>query len=195
MHAAIEDRAAGFRLLRSSAGTVALAILAGLVLWAALLEPCLRGAAVPARLDLADFFWPMKAYTAERWAAGSVPLWNPLAGCGEPWLAQLQSGVLYPGDAPFFLPWPWGPLAAIALHIVIAAAGMAVFLDGLGTSRPASLAGAAVFAAGGAFVSLVPVYNNFPTAPFLPWSFHEARRAARGARGDHQPLAAALSCP
>ena len=84
---------------------------------------CWMDGTVPALIDLPDFFWPMKAYTAARWAAGSVPLWNPLSGCGEPWLAQLQTGVFYPGDFAFFLPWPHGPLAAILLHLVVASAG------------------------------------------------------------------------
>ncbi len=157
----------------------AAAALLGLSLSAAALLPMLLSSRVPARGDLADFFWPMKAYTAERWRAGAPPLWNPLSGCGEPWLAQLQTGVFYPGDAPFLLPWPLGPHVAIALHMVIAATGMAAWLSALGRSRLAALSGAAIFAAGGAFLSLVPVYNNFATASFLPWIFLGALRAAR----------------
>ena len=122
----------------------------------------------------------MKAYTAERWRAGAPPLWNPLSGCGEPWLARLQTGVLYPGDAPFLLPWPLGPHVAIALHLLVAATGMAAWLSAQGRSRLAALSGAAVFVAGGAFLSLVPVYANFATASFLPWIFLGALRAARG---------------
>ncbi len=71
----------------------------------------------------------MKAYTAARWAAGQLALWNPLSGCGEPWLAQLQTGVLYPGDLPFLLRGAAGPSLAIALHVAIAAAGMAAWLS------------------------------------------------------------------
>ena len=56
----------------------------GLAFAALLLSPCALSGGVPARGDLADFFWPMKAYTAARWPSG-VPLWNPLSGCGEPW--------------------------------------------------------------------------------------------------------------
>ena len=52
---------------------------AGLALAAALLLPAFLSGGVPARGDLADFFWPMKAYTAERWASGGIPLWNPLS--------------------------------------------------------------------------------------------------------------------
>jgi hypothetical protein len=152
----------------------------GLGLAALLLGPAALEGLVPARGDLADFFWPMKAYTAARWAAGSLALWNPLSGCGEPWLAQLQTGVLNPGDLPFLLRGAAGPLLAIALHVAIAAAGMAAWLSSLGASRAGACAAAATFAGGGAFLSLVPVYNNFATAAFLPWLFLGARRAVRG---------------
>jgi Bacterial membrane protein YfhO len=154
----------------------------GLLLALALLTPCLTGSRVPARGDLTPFFWPMKAYTAARWTSGELPLWNPLSGCGEPWLAQLQTGVLYPGDLPFLLPWPFGPTAGISLHLAVAAAGMAAWLWALGTSRAGALAGAATYAGGGAFLSLIPAYNNACTAAWLPWVFLGARRAVEEGR-------------
>lgn len=168
--------------------TVLLGAVVGLLLGAALLGPAVVAGALPARGDLADFFWPMKSYTAARWAAGSLALWNPLSGCGEPWLAQLQTGVLYPGDLPFLLPWPAGPYLGIALHLALAAAGMAALLWDLGSSRAAAVASAAVFAGGGAFLSLVPVYNNACTAAWLPWVLLGARRLAEG-RGSLATLA------
>ncbi len=151
----------------------------GLFCAAVFLFPSVLSSGVPARGDLADFFWPMKAYTAARWHSG-VPLWNPLSGCGEPWLAQLQSGVFYPLDLVFQLPGAWGPLASIALHLVVAASGMAAWLFGVGTSRAGALLGAATYATGGAFLSLVLVYNNFETAAFLPWLFAAARTTVGG---------------
>ncbi len=157
-----------------------LGALLGLVLGGALLLPAAVSGGVPARGDLPDFFWPMKAYTASRWATGNVPLWNPLSGCGEPWLAQLQPGALFPPDLLFLLPGAAGPMASLAFHLAVAAAGMAAWLSSLGRSRLASLAGAAVFAGGGAFVSLIPVLNNFTTAAWLPWIFLGAQRAVRG---------------
>jgi len=151
----------------------------GLAFASLLLVPCVLSRGVPARGDLADFFWPMKAYTAARWTSG-VPLWNPLSGCGEPWLAQLQAGVFYPGDLPFLFRGAWGPLLGIALHLAIASSGMAAWLSGLGASRAGALLGAGAFAGGGGFLSLALVYNNFETASFLPWLFLAARHAARG---------------
>lgn len=154
--------------------------LVGLLLAAALLGPAFAAGNVPARGDLADFFWPMKAYTAERWTAGAPPLWNPLSGGGEPWLAQLQSGVLYPGDLPFLLGWKRGAFLGLALHLALAGAGAAYWLRDLGASRTAALAAAGVYAGGGAFLSLVPVYNNACTAAWLPWLFAAARRVVVG---------------
>ncbi len=164
----------------------------GLAFAAYLLAPCALSGLAPAPGDLADFFWPMKAYTAARWPSG-VPLWNPLSGCGEPWLAQLQTGVFYPGDLPFFLPGAYGPLLGIALHLAIAASGMAAWLSLLGTSRAGALLGASVFAGGGAFLSLALVYNNFETGAFLPWLFLAARHAARGGSPAGLATATALS--
>lgn len=166
------DRAARGNALRGAA--------VGLALAAALLLPAALTGRMPARGDLPDFFWPMKAYTAERWAAGSVPLWNPLSGAGEPWLAQLQSGAIYPGDLPFLLGEEKGALLGIALHLAIAAAGAAYWLWELGCSRPASLLAGGLYAGGGTYLSLVPVYNNACTAAWLPWLFAGARRVAVG---------------
>jgi hypothetical protein len=165
---------------RAARGTALRGAAVGLLLAAALLAPALVSGGVPARGDLADFFWPMKAYTAERWAEGAVPLWNPLSGGGEPWLAQLQSGALYPGDLPFLLGWREGALLGIAFHLALAAAGAAFWVWSLGGSRPASLLAAGLFAGGGAFLSLVPVYNNACTAAWLPWLFACARRVVVG---------------
>ncbi len=165
---------------RAARGTALRGAAVGLLLAAALLAPLLASGEVPARGDLADFFWPMKSYTAERWASGSPPLWNPLSGGGEPWLAQLQSGVLYPGDLPFLLGWREGAFLGIALHLALAAAGAAYWVWSLGGSRPAALLAAGLYSGGGAFLSLLPVYNNACTAAWLPWLFACARRVAVG---------------
>lgn len=166
----------------SSARRAALAgAAAGLALAGALLLPALLAGSAPARGDLADFFWPMKAYTAERWLAeGRPPLWNSLSACGEPWLAQLQSGALYPGDLPFLIGWREGAFLAIALHLALAAGGAAFFLWELGASRPGAVLAGALYAGGGTYLSLVPVYNNASTAAWIPWVFACAWRVAAG---------------
>ena len=125
----------------------------GLAFAAALLGPGALLGLVPARGDLADFFWPMKAYTAARWAAGGLPLWNPLSGCGEPWLAQLQTGVLYPGDLPFLLGGAAGPLARARAPPRDRGGGHGgVALRPRHVARGRRSPGAAVWAGGGAFL-------------------------------------------
>ena len=177
---------------RAARGTALRGAAVGLVLAAALLLPAALAGRIPARGDLPDFFWPMKAYTASRWAGAEVPLWNPLSGAGEPWLAQLQSGALYPGDLPFLLGEERGAVVGIALHLAIAAAGAAYLLWELGASRPAALLAGALYAGGGPFLSLVPVYNNACTAAWLPWIFAGARRVVLGrARGAGLAIAVA----
>jgi hypothetical protein len=165
---------------RSGRGSAAGGAAIGLLLASAFLGPAFLSGRVPARGDLPDFFWPMKAYTAARWVTDGPPLWNPLSGGGEPWLAQLQSGVFYPGDLPFLLGWREGAFLGIAFHLALAAAGAAFWARDLGTSRTAALLAGGLYSGGGAFLSLVPVYNNACTAAWLPWLFAGARRVVLG---------------
>jgi hypothetical protein len=56
-------------------------------------------AADQASLAQGDFsaqFYAFSAYQAERLTAGEVPLWNPYANAGHPFLADTQSAVFYP---------------------------------------------------------------------------------------------------
>ncbi|MBK9964310.1 MAG: hypothetical protein IPP07_05165 [Holophagales bacterium] len=57
---------------------------------------------------------------------------------------------------------------------------MAFWLWELGGSRSAALLAGGLYAGGGAFLSLVPVYNNACTAAWLPWLFAGARRIVVG---------------
>ena len=41
-------------------------------------------------------FYPWQHLAVETWRAGSVPLWNPLAGAGAPLAANLQTAAFYP---------------------------------------------------------------------------------------------------
>src|SRR5204862_545007 len=46
--------------------------------------------------DHADYFEPMRIYTAQHLRVWRLPLWNPYNGSGEPWLANPQTAVFYP---------------------------------------------------------------------------------------------------
>lgn len=46
--------------------------------------------------DFAEQYYPLRAFAAHELSAGRLPLWNPFVNAGQPALADIQSGVLYP---------------------------------------------------------------------------------------------------
>lgn len=159
---------------------VFLLALAGPILW---LSPALFAHRAPAFRDQGDFFYPLKLYTAGRLGSGSVPLWNPLSGLGEPWLANAQSGVFYPPTLFFLLPSP--ALAAalyLLVHFAIGAWGAWRFLREEGASTPACLACAALFTGSGFAASLSAYWNHFGAFMYLPAIAALARSGLRSRR-------------
>jgi hypothetical protein len=169
-------------LRRRLAGVLAAAAIAPPVFW---LAPALVRRLAPSFRDQGDFFYPLKLYTAERLRAGELPLWNPLSGTGEPWLANGQSGVFYPPTLLFLLPFPGAAgILFLLLHFAIAAWGMRRFLREEGVSESGALFGTAVFVASGFPASLAAFWNHFGALAFLPGVASIARSGARsrGAR-------------
>jgi len=163
-----------------SSGVLAAAALIPPVVW---LLPSLREGRAPTFRDQADFFYPLKLYTADRLRAGEIPLWNPLSGAGEPWLANGQSGVFYPPTWLFLLPSP--ALAAglfLLLHFAIAAWGMRRFCREEGVTDAGALAAAAVFAGSGLAASLAAYWNHFGAFAYLPAILALARSGLRSRR-------------
>jgi hypothetical protein len=150
---------------RLVSGLCAAAALLPALLW---LSPTLRGWA-PTLRDQGDFFYPLKLYTADRLRAGEIPLWNPLSGTGEPWLANGQSGVFYPPTLLFLLPSPGlaGGLFLL-LHFAIAAWGARRFLKEENVSDAGALLGAAAFAGSGFAASFSVFWNHFGAFAYMP---------------------------
>ena len=48
-------------------------------------------------------FLPHYLFSAEAFRAGHLPLWNPFTGFGKPYLADVQTAVLYPPSVFFVL--------------------------------------------------------------------------------------------
>src|SRR5262245_26087457 len=61
---------------------------------------------IPTYRDLLFFTWPLKHFLHDRLLRGEFPLWNPLLLMGAPYLANLQSGALYPPSVLLLLPLP-----------------------------------------------------------------------------------------
>lgn len=151
---------------RLASGLSAVAALLPAVYW---LWPALAGGRAPSFRDQGDFFYPLKLYTAARLRLGQVPLWNPLSGTGEPWLANAQSGPFYPPTLLFLL-----PRAALAgglfllVHYAVAVWGARRFLKAENVSDSGALLGAAAFAASGFAASLSVYWNHFGAWAYVP---------------------------
>jgi membrane protein YfhO len=158
-------------------------VVAALIPSAVCLLPAFLARQAPTFRDQADFFFPLKLYTADRLRSGQIPLWNPWSGAGEPWLANAQSGVFYPPTWLFLIPSP--ALAAglfLLVHFAIAAGGMWRFCKEEGVTDSGALAAAAIFAGSGLAVSLSAYWNHFGAFAYLPWIAALARSGLRETR-------------
>ena len=151
---------------RPASAILAAAALLPPALW--LLPAFLRRQALSFR-DQGDFFYPLKLYTAGRLRAWELPLWNRLSAAGEPWLANLQSGVFYPPTLLFLLPSA-GLAGALylAVHFVIGAWGAWKLAKTEGASDSAAMLAAGLFSACGFTASLSAYWNHFGAWAYLP---------------------------
>ena len=142
--------------------------------------------------DFTEQYFPLRAFSAQEWVQGRVPLWNPYLYGGQPALADIQSGALYPPHVLQALLLGWGgplvgrevgfPLQALTwqmiLHFSIAALGTYGFVHHLARQAGVSLRRAR-FA--GLIASLVFTYSGYLTgfpvqqitilqaSAWLPW--------------------------
>ena len=119
--------------------------------------------------DLTYIHFPWRAFAAEELAAGRLPLWDPYVYLGMPLAAQMQSGVWYPGTAPFHL-FAFATALAVfhALHYGLVGLFAYLWLRRGGLAQAAALAGGAVFMACGILASRVPFLNHLSTLAYAP---------------------------
>ncbi|MCB0166753.1 MAG: YfhO family protein [Anaerolineae bacterium] len=149
--------------------------------------------------DFTEQYFPLRAFTAQQWVSGQLPLWNPYLFGGQPALADIQSGALYPPHVIQALLLGWGgplfgqeigfPIEAlewqVIFHFSLAAVGTYLFSRHLilfhwrrGFDRPGSIRQARC---GGLIASLVFTYGGYLTgfpvqqmtilavSAWLPW--------------------------
>jgi hypothetical protein len=126
-----------------------------------------------AGLDSLLYFYPYKAYAAEMLRVGHIPLWNPYLFMGVPFLANIQSAVLYPLNWPLiWLPPPQQVSISIVLHVFLSAAfTYACCRISLGLGRSGALVAALVFALGGFVGAQVEHVNQLNGMAWLPLLF------------------------
>jgi len=134
------------------------------------------------------YFYPYKAYVAQRLLAGQLPLWNPHLFMGAPLLANMQTAVLYPLHWPFlWLPAPKQVAASIVLHVVLVGWGaLAYARRSLQLGWLGGLTAAIIFALGGFVGAQAEHINQLNVIAWLPWALllldeaAERRRPAAG---------------
>jgi len=105
-------------------------------------------------IDPIQQYYPWRHFAVESLRQGTIPLWNPYAFCGTPFVANLQSAVFYPPNLLFLLmPMGLGFTATVVLHCALAGIFMFGLLRTLGLARAASLVGAVAFMFNGALVA------------------------------------------
>lgn len=142
----------------------ALIAVVALVLFA---SPLMRGE-VPVLRDHADYFQPLRWFTAMELREGRLPLWNPYNQSGEAWLANPQTGVFYPPQWLFLvLPFATAYVVYLMLHVALLGWG-AYLLFARWTSREAAMVGAVALMLSGPALSLLDVSNNLATFAWIP---------------------------
>ena len=155
-----------------------------LILSVAFFSKLVLGNLVMTGLDVFTYFYPYKAYAAETLRSGSLPLWNPYLFMGVPFLANLQSAVLYPLNVPFYwLPAPQMVNCSILLHVFMAAVFTYAFARRALSFGPwGSLVSAATLAFGGFLGAQVEHVNQLSTLAWLPlllWLFYLSHTTRR----------------
>jgi hypothetical protein len=111
--------------------------------------------------DLYPYFFPQKAYFADRLHAGEFPLWNNLTGFGYPVLGESQTGAAYPPYllAYYFLDVNTAYNLEHLLHYVLCFTGVCLYGRRIGLSVSGAVLAAIVF-----------TYGWFPPRACLEWA-------------------------
>ena len=101
--------------------------------------------------DVPDQFLPWREFVSSEFHQGAIPLWNRYAWCGTPFLANMQSAVLYPIDRFFDLLASPGRALSLGLvfHLWLGGMLLYAFCRHLGAGVAAGLAAALGYSLGG----------------------------------------------
>lgn len=120
--------------------------------------------------DAFVYFYPQRAYLAQSLLSGRIPLWDPQLFLGVPFLANPQSGVLYPPSWLFV----FGPVQSVYTAQLVLHAFLAAYFTYLlarhafGALPLAAGVGGLAYAFGGFAVGQVGHLNQISAAAWLP---------------------------
>lgn len=140
--------------------------LPGLVVTAASLVADLT----PTLRDLPAYFVPLRHHTARVLRGEAGPAWNPLVGCGEPFFANPQSGLLYPPTwLATVLPAPRAVGVEVGFHLALLGLGAGLLARRLGVLPGVEVAAGWATSLAGPMMDAAGVLNNLETLAWAPW--------------------------
>ncbi len=131
-------------------------------------------------VDVGEYFYWYETFIKKSFLTGSIPLWNPYYYCGQPFLANPQTFIMYPATALYILlPLPLAFNLDILLHILMAAIGMFFLVHFITSSMSAGIASALVFSLSGYFMDKIVAghITMIHTASLIPWIFYLIEKA------------------
>ena len=151
--------------------------------------------------DMTIYYYPFTRYAIESLRAGQLPLWNPAVLGGHPFLAEMQTQVLYPFRWLTALLTLGAPLsyrafaAETVAHLALAAWGAYGFFRWLSRNRAAAAFGAVAWALSG-YLTGYPLQAPpiLATAAWLPWLLWAMGRALTGNRFRRRNVILATLC-
>ncbi|TAK26196.1 MAG: hypothetical protein EPO26_00555 [Chloroflexota bacterium] len=184
MRIAIGTAARVSAVARDLGALVAIACVVAWQHWRPLFEP---GTWLPAHGgDLAGLIYPNYRFAAWAIRQGEIPFWNPYSLTGAPFLADIQSGVLYPLNLLVFALVPevgYRVLTGLVLfHLWLAGANAYACGRGLGQTRLGALFAGIAFALSDLFVIHVGNLNTIAVASWLPLIVLATLKVLGGAR-------------
>jgi uncharacterized membrane protein YfhO len=137
--------------------------------------------------DMASMLYPNYSFIGNSLHNGELPLWNPLLFTGEPFLADIQTGVFYPINLlywAFFSPVTYQSLEWLVMfHFFLTGLFTYIAVIGLATGnqkpigRLAALAGAVAFMFSDVFITHIGNLNLIAVAAWMPLVFLFFHRA------------------
>jgi hypothetical protein len=133
--------------------------------------PLLQGRELYFR-DFQLFYTPMKHFLAEAIRHGEWAFWNPHALMGSPFMADPQSGVLYPASLLLLAAkaTPTAMILSLVFHITLAQMGLYALARHYQLGRLAAATGAVIYGLGGWMISAGNVMTEIHSAAWVPWT-------------------------
>jgi hypothetical protein len=111
-------------------------------------------------------YYPWHVYLASVARGEGSLLWNPLEGCGQPFLAVWRTRCLSPFSIPFYvLPLNTAVTVSLLLKLLVAAAAAYYAARKLGLKPPLALSAALAFQLSGHMY----LWLDWPVSDVLPW--------------------------